>query len=637
MKNFLLCSLAFVAPQWLQAAADEPDVIYPEVMTISQAYIGLPSPSLYPFEFYNNMPNDLVIDSIRGLEGSDFSFQQSVPDALVLKPAMQLSAPLIYNPTYTGATEVTMTVYTSIGNYSVILQGKKSIAPEGARFESFEGDYFPPAGWVSQEMELSNAVVASGQSALANQVWGVERAYLQSPRLDLSSGQETLTFDFCELFTGEDLEPLLSNYQTVEIKSGNNDYVEIWSSDEVLLNADWSRITLDLSEFKSDACYIQFVYHSLSGEIGASISNAFWDNIVLPPLYGDDMPPAASAHPLPDNNAKGILYGEVALSWDPVLFAQSYQLFVGTSPDNLTPVATLADTQFTLTDALPSTNYYWQVKPINTYGQTSQAPIWVFSTQADGLVTQFPYRVDFEKDSPFPANGWRVDGEGVMWKMTDIYPYNGTGSAFCRRMANKDDGKSAMLISPIVSLPEGPSHISFAWCNNSPGGASYFDPEDVTLREEPNDTLYCELQEVGQTDWTVLAHNVSPYEEGNEWSEIAIDLSSYAGKEVQIRWRYVAINSYKSCAATLDDVEINVGVPQSIDHATAETITANPTRTTGLIHLSRHTDVVLYNHLGVVVLAAQHVDVLHIDHLPSGIYLLLPADQQQPIKIQKID
>ena len=636
MKKILLYSLALAAPQWV-FATEEPDVIYPEMVPINQAYIGLPSPSFSPFQFYNNTDADLSIDSIVGLEGTDFSFEKNIPSSLVLKPAMQLSSRIVYHPTYAGATEATMIVYTSKGEYTVDLRGKKSIAPEGVRFESFEGGIFPPAGWTSQEMELSRATVASGKYALSNLVWGVERAYLQTPRLDLSSGNETLTFDFCELFSGESADPLLANYQTVQIKSGNNDYVEIWNSDQVTLNADWTRVTLDLSKYKSDACYIQFVYHSLSTEIGVNISNAFWDNIVLPPVYGVDLPPVASSHPLPEHNAKEILYGEVDLSWDPVLFAQSYQLYVGTAVDDLSLIATLSETDYTFADALPGTSYYWQVKPLNTHGQAEQAPIWKFSTQADASVTQLPFIENFEKGTPFPAAGWSLDGEGVMWKISDYQPYNGTGSAFCRRMANKDDGKPAMMVTPSITLPMGKSYIRFAWCNNSPGGAYSFDPEDVTLRDEPNDTLYCELQEAGHVEWTVIARNVSPYKEGNNWSDISIDLSAYEGKKVQIRWRYVAINSYRSCGATIDDVEVNSGIPQSITETVADKIAAYPTRTSGVIHLSQSTDVKLYNHLGALVFSAQQVNVLHIDHLPAGIYLLLPADQQQPIKIQKID
>jgi hypothetical protein len=102
------------------------------------------------------------------------------------------------------------------------------------------------------------------------------------------------------------------------------------------------------------------------------------------------MAPGRPGNPEPPNFAKqASWYGDLA--WTPALFAQSYDVYFGTS----TPppfVTNQSATTFSPGTMEYQTSYYWRIDPVNTWGQTA-GPLWTFTTASPAQATN-PYPFD---------------------------------------------------------------------------------------------------------------------------------------------------------------------------------------------------------------------------------------------------
>ena len=66
------------------------------------------------------------------------------------------------------------------------------------------------------------------------------------------------------------------------------------------------------------------------------VTDIYFDNVVLPKLYGEGELPLAITTPNPVNGVSNVDYSRLTLSWEPALFADGYELSVGTDKSNPT-------------------------------------------------------------------------------------------------------------------------------------------------------------------------------------------------------------------------------------------------------------------------------------------------------------
>ena len=102
------------------------------------------------------------------------------------------------------------------------------------------------------------------------------------------------------------------------------------------------------------------------------------------------MAPGRPGNPEPPNFAKqASWYGDLA--WTPALFAQSYDVYFGTSTP---PPFVTNQTATTFSPGMMEyqTSYYWRIDPVNTWGQTA-GPLWTFTTASPAQATN-PYPFD---------------------------------------------------------------------------------------------------------------------------------------------------------------------------------------------------------------------------------------------------
>jgi uncharacterized protein (TIGR02145 family) len=104
-----------------------------------------------------------------------------------------------------------------------------------------------------------------------------------------------------------------------------------------------------------------------------------------------NQPPVVPGNQVPANNASGISVTP-SLTWqgsDPDGDPVTYDVYLDTSnPPAALVAGNLAATSFTVQEALQgSTDYYWKVVAKDNKGNTSQSPVWKFTTAASGLIT----------------------------------------------------------------------------------------------------------------------------------------------------------------------------------------------------------------------------------------------------------
>lgn len=502
----------------------------------------------------------LTLSSISGLEGSDFEAKID-PTSVKLAKGESTSFNVRYNPTLTGAPTATMTFNLNDGGapVSVTLKGTKKIMPTGYSYEGFEGGTFPPVGWTSVgNWKALQSSFAGDWCAYVN-LTQEEKHELITPRLDLSgSDNYTLSFRYLDQWdqTSDDTyEP--ENYVVVYLSTDGG---ETWS-DALWTNTAYNETvtaTVDLGAPDSDNCYVKFVYYIPDFDATTydyEYTTFFLDDVVLPPLYGATSAPVATSPVTPADNATDVVNSSLVLSWKEAQFAESYKVSLGTASNTFDLIDSQVVTGTTL--AAPrldyNTKYYWKVVPCNSYGEASDVDVWSFKTMNDQSIKTFPHFEGFEdRDNELPL-GWNVINEGsTKWQITKISPYDGKQSAFAQ---GNTSGTEATLVTPEIVLPaDDDITITFFWGNNPPAalskdttGAS----TNTTIESDGIEVSYFEIND--GSGWTTLKL-IS--KDSEYWDREAISLKNYAGKIVQLRWRYDLVYANQRRGLCLDNITL---------------------------------------------------------------------------------
>ena len=491
----------------------------------------------------NTGKGNLKISGIEGLDGTDFECMLDAA-GVDLAPNYSLQFNVRYTPSVSGSSEATMKINVAGGNVAEIaLKGTKKMAPEGYSVENFEDGSFPPVGWSKTgNWNALNSSFSGDRCAYVNLTMSDVRHELTSPRLDLSTDQDHfVAFSYINqlAYAMDDLYGV-ENYVDLELsRDGGSTWTTVWSLNDYAEELSQAQVSLDGKG--SNNCYLRWAYYipDLDPTIyDYEYSNFFIDAIVLPPLYGAGGIPESTEVVSPADNATDIINNGVVLSWKPTLFATGYKVYLGTSASNfdiLNGVET-EETSYATPRLEYSTRYFWQVVPVNTAGSPEVVPTWSFTTMADQSIKTFPFSQDFEEpDNELPL-GWATSAQGsTKWQISKIGPFDGKQIAFA---SGTTSATEAILTTPEIILPaDSPMMVSFYWANNAPA-ALYIDEtgtaRNTTTKFDGNDGCYFEIAEASGS-WKQLAL-IS--EESKYWVREAVSLADYAGKVVQLRWRY---------------------------------------------------------------------------------------------------
>lgn len=555
--------------------------------------------------------------------------------------------------------------------------------------EDFESQTFPPSGWVVKGTELSEdlesgyahwslnwnevtgcsiagsgcAEVMSdfkeGQAGISKEEWLITPAVQVADNASLSftfwcNASSFMTNKYgsflVKVSTGEeyiDDSFLPSTYFILYYKKNTDtDWTELWCSLDDSKYNEWVQKEIEIKDANGnfvvdDNVYLRWTYEFEMGDGGLDnmvVTDIYFDNVVLPKLYGEGELPLAITTPNPVNGVSNVDYSRLTLSWEPALFADGYELSVGTDKSN--PTSLLENEKlegntsvsYTIPELEPATTYYWKVVPYNAVGKNENASVWSFTTMEDQSVRDFPYTMGFEgNNGEIPPMGWKNDHEGKgiqMWKSNEIEPFAGKYSA---SVWHNNAGEVSVLTSPVFAIPEtGDIVASFAWggalCNRLEKG---YENEAITEGpiSEVNDadgTLYFEIRAVDAADWTPLAYT----QDRTKWRHKYVSLADYAGKSVNMRWRFVATENagVSSGGASLDEIfvgDIKDMPTLAVSEIKKENLTVYPNPTSDYVYWAGgKADVKVYDLAGNCIKDLTEVESVSLEGLASGMYIV---------------
>ncbi|MBL0163605.1 MAG: fibronectin type III domain-containing protein [Xanthomonadales bacterium] len=282
----------------------------------------------------------------------------------------------------------------------------------------------------------------------------------------------------------------------------------------------------------------------------------------------------------PANNATSVSVLPT-LSWNSSAGALTYKVEIATDVGftNIVATATVSATTYKVSSILnESTQYFWRVTPQNYCGNGAPSAVFAFTT---GLIGQCPggtvrttvYSSDFQT---IPAAGWTIDGSGGTAGWTQQAAPAGTGmSTTVFGIPNNATTGDRGLISPVVVVPAAQAvfltfdtYHSFetdgptgCWDNATiqvkSGAGPFTYLENSSLFTDPYDGVVSAGEaNAGALGW---CHKPSPVPTGGKQS--IVDLNSYAGQSINIRFRAVSDSNSIGTAPTgmfIDNLKVDV-------------------------------------------------------------------------------
>jgi len=465
-----------------------------------------------------------------------------------------------YTASFTSPAETDAVIHTNGGDVTIHLKANKTAIPDGYTLELFEGRQFAPAGWGNSGFRSTPYAIEGDLSAMASGDY-VDN-YLTTPRLDLSSADapHKFMFTYYSMFTGEEAP---YNDLSVELSTDGGETFpkELWMADytkiDTLIN-----VEIDLSDVVSDNVRLRFKNSKVSYDTeGADEWTTFLiDRVLLPNVYGLDGIPGAAELVSPADSASQVYTKNVELKWREAQFAEGYKVYVGSEEGSwniVNGVDCKNETSYKVAQLPYASKIYWKVVPYNSAGNAENVPVWMFNTQDDHSVKEFPWVEDFNGDT-FAPLGWNTENQAyTKWTQNNSYSYEGKGCAMA--YANETE-KSAYLYTPDITLPaEGEYQLSFFWGNAHPSDMV----KDLTsihinktTAEDGIDAAFLEVWNDGEWKQVRIISNNVEADGKYYWCYETLDLSEYAGKTIQLRWRYISHNYNRARSAAIDVVKI---------------------------------------------------------------------------------
>ncbi len=341
-------------------------------------------------------------------------------------------------------------------------------------------------------------------------------------------------------------------------------WTEIWSQNGDQ-GADWQDavVSLDAYDSSTQLRFVTTTGTSWQGDIsidGFSINGSSAEDTVAPSV--------------PTNLAvTGTTTTTVGLSWTAStdnIAVTSYEVFQGT-----TNVAEVTGTTATVTGLVENTTYEFSVRAKDEAGNISansnavSATTDTTSTPPGGCTStvSIPYSESYEASlglwtqSTDDDIDWTRDSAGT--PSTGTGPSNGADGSFYVYVEASGSGvgfpnRRAILESPCFDL-SGETDATFSFDYHMFGST---DGGSVDLEASAD----------GGTTWTSLWNQTG--NQGNQWNEVSISLTDYAGGTVQLRFNRITGGTWESDVA-IDNVSLSAGDGGGTDDAPSGYCTAN--------------------------------------------------------------
>lgn len=210
----------------------------------------------------------------------------------------------------------------------------------------------------------------------------------------------------------------------------------------------------------------------------------------------------------------------------------------GLTPISMLPLAGLGKDSIIARVALPAEAVEGEIDTVFvkaiSQGDPAVSDFGSAITTVIKAITEFPYSQNFEGgiiplswENPFGL--WYIGSEA-------------SSGSYCAQ-TNFDHDGDAILMTPKITLLEN-QEIEFWWIDKR-----------LSAKTTNHDTTYFEISSDAGSSWNSLSHLSSISGMDNYVKEI-VDLSTYAGSDIWLRWRHITDASSYSLGCGLDDIII---------------------------------------------------------------------------------
>ncbi|MDN5205714.1 GEVED domain-containing protein [Fulvivirgaceae bacterium BMA10] len=360
-------------------------------------------------------------------------------------------------------------------------------------------------------------------------------AIFESPCFDLS-GETAANFIFDYHMNGTGMGTL-----NLDVTTNGSSWTTLWTRSGGQGNS-WIEENIDLAAYAGQIIKLRF-----HGTTGSSWSSDMAIDDIEVTTGG-----VATCNVPTGLSSSNIAQTSFTLSWDAVSGAVSYDVDVDGTVTNTTSTST------NITGLTAATTYNAKVRAVCASATSAYSATIQVTTTPDGItcantVSSFPYSESFESgigvwNQPTGDDGnWVRDSGGT--------PSNGTGpstgsngSFYMFIEASNNSSTGAIGYPNKVAIFESP-------CFDLSGETSANFNFDYHMNGTAMGTLNLEVSTNGST-WTSLWTKTGS--QGNSWIEENIDLTSYAGQTIMLRFHGTTGSSWSSDMA-IDDVVVTVG------------------------------------------------------------------------------
>ncbi|MEM7551901.1 MAG: M4 family metallopeptidase [Bacteroidota bacterium] len=371
-------------------------------------------------------------------------------------------------------------------------------------------------------------------------------AILNSPCFDLT-GPSSVSFNY--QMTGSAVGTISLEASTDQ---GSN-WTSIWtrSGDQ---GANWLATDVNLDAYAGSTVQLRF-----NGVSGTSWQGDIaLDNLEVSSggASGDTQAPSTPS----GLAASGVTQTELSLNWNASsdnVGVTGYDVYSGT-----TNIGQVATNSANITGLTASTSYSFRVKAIDAAGNESGFSNTVNVTTASdassgctGGIASFPYNEGFENT----LGAWtNASGDDLNWQANtggtpsgSTGPSSGTQGSYYLYVEVSGDGtgypnKQAILNSPCFDI--------------SSTSSAYFNFSYHMYGAAAMGSLSVEISTDDGTSWTGIWSRSGNL--GNSWQSESLDLGSYIGSEVQLRFNTVSGTTWQGDIA-IDDVSLTTSQPSA--------------------------------------------------------------------------
>ena len=313
-------------------------------------------------------------------------------------------------------------------------------------------------------------------------------------------------------------------------------------------------LTLDISDAALEGTY------GLVVSATAHVSNVHTAQVELMVSTGAPGTPAPLS---PANGASGQPYRNLTLEWDPMPRVQDYALQLAAEPRFVAPLVDVSDiptNTYTLETVLDTAScYFWRMAAENVCGEGAWSEPFHFATQILGI--------GFQDDMESGDGQWSHQASQGMdeWELSTALSHSPTHAWY----VPDDPFVTDSYLWNSTPLPMGNGSVLTFWHRHQFQGTG-------------SDGAVLEISADGGATWTDLGPYITANGYGGTisssngnplggrqawtgdlltWKQVEVDLDSFAGQSVQIRWRIGCDDSMGDTGWFIDDVQITAPLP----------------------------------------------------------------------------